>query len=86
MTDEMDEFGQQPFDKVGSEKEQVLSKPSKVVPTKHEERKPTLPAPRSFDDRVAPFAVSDMLTQHQQSHSESEKEVSGGCCSKCIIM
>lgn len=81
----MDEFGQRPpTDQDGSGQQE--KPPDVVPPTLHEVQKPpsTSPAPR-FDHRVAPFAVSDMLPQHQKSHSQSEKEVSGGCC-KCIIM
>ena len=83
----MDEFGQRsPSDQDGSGQQQ---KPAVVVPpTMHEAQKPlsTTSSPASrFDHRVAPFADPDMLPQHQQSQSQSEKEVSGGCC-KCIIM
>ena len=83
----MDEFGRRsPSDQDGNEQQQ--KPPDMVPPTKHEVQKPisssTPPVPR-FDHRVAPFADSDMLPQHQQLHSPSEKEVSGGCC-KCIIM
>jgi hypothetical protein len=82
----MDEFGQRsPSDQDESGQQE---KPSDVVPpTIHEVQKPPSSTPAArFDHRVAPFADSDMLPQHQQSQSQSEKEeVSGGCC-KCIIM
>ena len=83
----MDEFGQRsPTNQ--DESGQREKPPDVIPPIMREVQKPTsiAPAPR-FDHRVAPFADSDVLPQHQQSHSQSEKkeEDSGWCC-KCIIM
>ena len=83
----MDEFGQQsPSDQDNKSGQQ--EKPPDVVPTTMHDAQtpPSSTTAARFDHRVAPFADSDMLPQHQQSQSQSEKEeVSGGCC-KCIIM
>lgn len=76
----MDEFGQRPpSDQDGSGQQEKT--PDVVPPTMHEVQKPPssiLPTPGFDRQRIAPFAD---LPQHQE-----EKEISDGCCSKCIIM